>query len=80
MLSNTGTGSLALAGSWTVRVIFGPFGLSPIWPTTSFMIAVPPRAAASVSLTTQVTFGASRGHATKDFIAVILEDLGPALT
>ena len=41
--------------------ILGPSGLSPIRPTTRFMTAVPPRAAGSVSATSQVTRGAPSG-------------------
>ena len=61
MLRSTGTGPLALAGRYTVRFIRGPSGLLPILPTTRFMTAVPPRAPASVSVTSQVTLGASAG-------------------
>ena len=78
MLSSTGTGLLALAGRWTVRFIFGPSGLSPIRPTTRFMIAVPPRAAASVSAHVPGHLRCVRRHAAVDLVAVELEDLRPA--
>ena len=61
MLRSIGTGPLALAGRYTVRFIRGPSGLSPILPATRLMTAVPPRAPASVSATSQVTSGAPAG-------------------
>jgi hypothetical protein len=60
-LNKTGTGRSALAGVYTVRVILGPPGFSPIRPTTRRIAAAPSRAFGSVSATSQVTFGAFPG-------------------